>query len=69
MAKSKKSTFIGKECVACGGCVKKCPIGAISIYKGMYAAVDKNKCIGCAKCIKACPAGVIELMEREVKIA
>ena len=27
-------------CVACGACMKACPKGAISIYRGCYAVVD-----------------------------
>lgn len=50
-------------CVACGCCVKVCPLGAISVYKGMYAAVDAAKCVGCGKCAKECPASVIEIRE------
>ena len=38
MAKRKASVQI-KECVACGTCVKVCPVGAISVYKGLYADV------------------------------
>lgn len=69
MSNKKKMACIGKECVACGGCLKDCPVSALSVYKGMYAAVDGNKCIGCGKCVKACPAGVIGLMEREAETA
>lgn len=61
----RKTACIGKECVACGRCVKDCPVGALSIYKGIYAIVAEDKCIGCGKCEKSCPAGVIELTARE----
>ena len=53
-----------KVCVACGVCMKTCPKGAISIYRGCYAVVDEAKCIGCGLCTKACPAGCIEIHER-----
>ena len=53
-----------KVCVACGVCMKACPKGAISIYKGCYAVVDEAKCVGCGLCGKACPAGCIEVKER-----
>ena len=69
MSPIKKLACIAKDCVACGRCVKECPVGAISVYKGLYAAVDKSKCIGCGKCVKVCPAGVIELMAREAETA
>ena len=53
-----------KVCVACGVCMKACPKGAISIYKGCFAQVDAEKCVGCGLCSKACPAGCISIKER-----
>ena len=53
-----------KECVACGSCQKVCPMGAIQVYKGLYASVDDRKCIGCGRCAKECPASVITLEVR-----
>ena len=53
-----------KVCVACGSCVKVCPRGAISVYKGCYADVDVEKCVGCGLCAKTCPASCIEVRER-----
>ena len=46
MAK-KKANIDQNICVACGCCMKVCPLGAISIYKGLFAQVDANKCVGC----------------------
>ena len=65
----KKLAFVDKKtCVACGVCMKSCPKGAISIYRGCYAAVNETKCVGCGLCAKACPAGCIVVKERsEVK--
>ena len=65
----KKLAFVDQNiCVACGVCVKTCPKGTISIYRGCYAAVEGSKCVGCGLCVKACPAGCITLKERsEVK--
>lgn len=61
----KKLAFADKKnCVACGVCLKTCPKGAISIYRGCYAVVDEAKCVGCGLCAKACPAGCITLKER-----
>lgn len=62
---SKNVAKVGKDCVACGNCVKNCPVGAITIFKGLYASVDENKCVGCGKCAKACPAEVIQIIARE----
>lgn len=69
MTNNRKTAYIGEECVACGRCVKECPLGAIAIHKGMYAKLDEKKCIGCGKCVKSCPASVIELMAREAETA
>lgn len=51
-------------CVACGACMKACPKGAISIYRGCFAQVDGAKCVGCGLCAKTCPAGSVETKER-----
>ena len=50
-------------CVACGCCVKVCPLSAIQVRKGVAARVDGAKCVGCGKCVKECPASVIALQE------
>ena len=50
-----------KECVACGACVKVCPVDAIKVYKGIFAEVDHARCVGCAKCVIACPASAINM--------
>lgn len=50
-------------CVACGCCVKVCPLSAIQIWRGVRAVVNADKCVGCGKCAKECPASVIEIQE------
>ena len=69
MSLSKKRAYIEKNCVACGNCVKSCPMNALSIFRGLYAVVNENKCVGCGKCALACPAGIIEVKLREADIA
>lgn len=51
------------DCVACGCCVKVCPLGAIQVFRGIAARVDGAKCVGCGRCVRECPASVIELRE------
>ena len=64
--KKKRTAFVNSSvCVACGCCVKICPLSAITIYKGITAQVDEEKCIGCGKCAKECPASIIEIKEAE----
>ena len=52
-------------CVACGCCVKVCPLQAIEIVRGIMAQVSGEKCVGCGKCARECPASVIEIREVE----
>ena len=52
-------------CVACGACIKVCPRGAISVWRGCYAVAEAKKCVGCGICAKTCPAGCIEMKEAE----
>ena len=62
--RKKRKAFVDQEdCVACGCCVKVCPLGAIQIMKGIMAQVNMDKCVGCGKCAKECPASVIEIRE------
>lgn len=67
MLRQRRIASVAKECVACGNCVKVCPVQAISVYQGKHAIVDACACAGCGKCAKACPANVIELVTREVE--
>lgn len=50
-------------CVACGCCVKACPLSAIEVFHGLYAKVDPARCVGCGKCAKECPASIITIQE------
>ena len=64
--KRRKAVVNQKDCVACGCCVKVCPLSTIQVIKGVAAQVDESKCVGCGKCAKECPASVIEIREVEV---
>ena len=59
----RKAIILQDVCVACGCCAKVCPMSAIHIERGAFAAVDKDICVGCGKCAKECPASVIAIME------
>lgn len=67
MARVRRLALIGRECVACGCCVRVCPRQAIHIHRGITAQVDSGRCVGCGKCAAACPAAVIEMAEREAE--
>ena len=49
------------QCVACGCCVKVCPLGAITVDRGLYARVNEERCVGCGRCAAECPASIITL--------
>ncbi len=61
--KNKKIAKVSNECVACGTCVKACPVSAITIKNGIIATIAEN-CVGCGRCKLVCPADVIKIVER-----
>ena len=61
--KKRRAVVNGDACVACGCCVKVCPLSAIQVRHGIRAAVDPERCVGCGKCARECPASVIEIQE------
>lgn len=63
--KRRKARVDTSACVACGCCVKVCPMKAIEIVRGIAARVDPDKCVGCGKCATECPASVITVGEVE----
>ena len=50
-------------CTACGECVERCPVGAISVDD--IAVVDGDRCLGCGLCAGTCPAEAITVSLRE----
>lgn len=61
--KKRKAVVDQAACVACGCCVKVCPVQAIEIVRGITAQVTLDRCVGCGKCAKECPASVITVQE------
>lgn len=43
-----------EKCLACGSCITRCQVGAISEKDGV-SAVDHARCIGCGLCVSGCP--------------
>ena len=50
--KRRRAVVNQRDCVACGCCMKVCPLSAIQVIKGVAAQVDESKCVGCGKCAK-----------------
>lgn len=63
--KKRKAVVDEGACVACGCCVRICPLGAVRVWRGIAARVDEAACVGCGKCAKECPASVITIQEAE----
>lgn len=63
--KRRRAVVEEKDCVACGCCIKECPLQVITVFKGIMAQVDEEKCVGCGKCARECPASVIQIQEVE----
>ena len=61
--KRRKAVVDESACVACGCCVRVCPLSAIRIWNGITARVDADRCVGCGKCAAECPATIITLEE------
>lgn len=59
--KRRRAVVDPSACVACGCCVKVCPLQAIEIVRGVMAQVRQDKCVGCGKCARECPASVIKI--------
>ena len=47
-------------CAACGNCIERCQVGAISEGEGC-SVVDRKRCIGCGLCVSGCPNNVARL--------
>jgi Pyruvate/2-oxoacid:ferredoxin oxidoreductase delta subunit len=50
-------------CIACGNCVERCPVKAITMED--VAIVDRNLCLGCGLCASVCQEEAISLRLRE----
>ena len=44
-----------EKCQACGICLRKCPVEAITGGKNQIHVIDQEKCIKCGTCLEACP--------------
>lgn len=54
-----QSVYVVDEgCIGCKICVRKCPVGAITMKDGK-AVIDSTKCISCGICAKKCPVKAI----------
>lgn len=43
------------KCQACGICLKRCPVDAITGGKNLIHVINQEKCIKCGTCFESCP--------------
>jgi len=63
-----------ETCIACGLCVQRCPMDALSLEdspeatnkKGQVSTLKPDRCIGCGVCVYKCPSNSLILERREV---
>ena len=51
-----------ESCLACGDCVERCQVHAITQDKAGIAEINRDKCIGCGLCVIKCAGDAIELV-------
>lgn len=48
-------------CAACGMCLDRCQMAAITTTADDIASVDRDRCIGCGLCVTTCPSEAMQL--------
>lgn len=59
-----KKFTVSENCISCGVCAKKCPLGNIDIKEGI--PIWKGNCTHCMACISYCPMEAIEYGKKSV---
>ena len=55
-------------CSACGICVERCQVNAVTIDdRADTALVDLNRCLGCGNCVVTCPTGAVSLVKKQAE--
>jgi ferredoxin len=50
-----------ENCEACGNCIDRCQVHAITERKDGMPELDRAKCIGCGQCVIKCPTDAVQL--------
>ena len=60
---------IAENCLACGGCIRACPRGAISAGPDGAGIVDRAACDLCGACVESCPGEALQIVGRRRTVA
>lgn len=52
-----------EQCIACGLCVKACPMQALSLVGTPRPVLTPAKCIGCCCCHEVCPQKAVQMKQ------
>ena len=63
---SSRSFIVSGQCMACGQCVKVCPVNNIRISPGGVPHFGRS-CLNCYACINRCPAEAINIGKRTMR--
>ena len=50
-----------QDCLACGTCIERCQVHAITQDTDGTAMISRERCIGCGLCVTTCPGKALEL--------
>ncbi len=62
--------LIPNTCIACGLCVKKCPMDALHLHTtggSSTLGITQERCIGCGVCTVVCPVAAVQLVPRNAE--
>lgn len=51
-----------EKCSACGSCIERCQMSAITEGSDGMPMLNRSKCIGCGQCVIICPTNAAELV-------
>ena len=50
---------INQDCIACGACLRECPVSAIVPTPKLYR-IEERTCLDCGACVPVCPVDAVE---------
>jgi Pyruvate/2-oxoacid:ferredoxin oxidoreductase delta subunit len=50
------------DCIACGDCIERCQVHAITEGEDGFPILNRDRCIGCGLCVVSCSTEAIELV-------